>query len=494
MDGSNITETTQADQIINYLKDEANTVLSAVLGSTSLQAFNITSQGNMPYIWQDPANLTFNAKTYEWIEGSMRANTMPHQFDPGTNFTNRYLNLASKIGWSLSSADQAKLNKAYQNASQQQAALLNVWQAQIGELPAGKQPINGITEIITATWANPPTTLEALKNSINPNQLLNKVPASGEPVIPVLMNWINAIEESIPLQNQVTMNNAYLGLAINAIQYPTNASNLAERITKNPSAQVNGGLTLNNGNVEPAYSVANPVNEIENALANANSKIEMAMSVKRTSSEEFDVSISGGTSFSIPVLDFLSVGIGGSANYFSSDIATSSNETYVKMTYPGVNLINFGPAIFQQAGSVENWFWMSPLEEALKNGYPAKDVSGFKFATQPPITDFSGNGPFGYLAGAAVAGYPTVEITVKSADYQKIEKTLEQTVKTKVSFLGIPLGGGSESTYSHSVKTDSSSSTVTITLTPPDQTVAGKLTDASAWVLGVQPVFPASNG
>ncbi|MFY0310299.1 hypothetical protein ACFMBG_10475 [Leisingera sp. D0M16] len=477
MDGSNFNEVTPADQIIDYLKDQANTILSSALGSSKLQGFAVTSLGNMPYVWQDPSTLKFNTQTYTWIKSNLRSSTVPYQFDPGTDFTNQYLNTASKIGWSLSSGDQAKLNAAAANATQQQAAVLNTWQSQMGELPPGKQPIDGIAEIITTEWADPPTTLTALQNSINPDQLLNKVPASGGPVVPVFMNWINALGAAVPLQNQITMNNAYLKRAIQAIQQPS---------------ETNGGLTLNDGSVEPAYAVSTPVADIENALKNASNKIELSMDVKRATSDEFQVSISGGGGFSVPVFDFLTLDVGGSSSYFSSDIATTSNETTVNMTFTGVNLVNYGPPAFSQAGQTKYWFWMDPVNEAIKNGYPAKDVSAFKFVSQPPVSDWGDSGPFGYLAGAAISNYPSIEIVVKSSSYQQIEKTFQQSASVGISFFGIRLGGGKEGSYSHSVTTDSSSSTVKITLTPPASMVAGTVVDSRGWVLGVQPIFPAS--
>jgi hypothetical protein len=132
---------------------------------------------------------------------------------------------------------------------------------------------------------------------------------------------------------------------------------------------------------------------------------------------------------------------------------------------------------------------MEPITNAISNG--TQDVSGFKFSPNPQI-DFSKTGPFGYLTGAAIATYPTVAITVTGSDYQSIATTFQQSTSFSVSFLGIPLGGGSESTYSHDVKTNSSAQSVTITLTPPAQTVAGQLTKSMAWILGVETEYPAA--
>jgi len=354
---------------------------------------------------------------------------------------------------------------------------LNVWKQQMGTLPAGDNPIDGIGEIITTNWAKPPTTLEKLRNSTDVNKILNNVPLSGGPVVPVFMNFLNALGDANVLQSLVTENRAFLTLALGAISSPS---------------ETNGGLPLSDGSTVPAYRVANSVSDILNALKNKGSKIELSMSVNRQTEDEFQVSIAGRAGFSIPVGIFFSVDVGGSASYFSSEIATSSNETTVNMTYTGVNLINYGPPPFSQAGETKNWFWMDPLTQAIRNGYPAKDATGFKFAAEPPVLDFSEKGPFSYLAGTAIANYPSVEIVVKSANYKKIENSFKQSASVGMSFLGIPLGGGSQGTYSHHATSDSASSTVTITLTPPPSMVAGNTNDSVGWILGVQPMFPAA--
>ncbi|MBN4078332.1 hypothetical protein JYT29_03310 [Nitrospina gracilis] len=474
-----MSETTNASKIIDALKSEANETLASVLGSTPLEAFNITDLGNFPYVWQNPSNLKFNKKTYTWIKSNLRADTTPLQFDPGTDFVNQYLQQATNIRWSLSEADQATLNKAAANATQQQAAVLNAWKSAMGSLPDpdGGLPIDSIANIITTTWADPPTDLNTIKTSLNLGKLLNKTPASGAPVLPVFVSWLNALGSSLALQNNVTMNNGYLDRAIDAIQNPTTE---------------NGGLAVDDGKIYPAYQVANQVSEIENALK-AGSPVTLDMKVSRSTTDEFEVTITGQTGFKIPILEYFDVGVGASADYFSSDIATTDNTTTVSMSFPGVNLVNYGPVAFTQAGTSESWYWMDPIRAAVENGFPAADVSDYKFATEPTISDFDDTGQFGYVVGVAIAGYPTVTITVESASYQKIQKTFEQTVSSSVSFLGIKLASASESTYSNKVEVDESKSTVTITLSPPPSLVAGNVVDSVGWVLGVQPMYPAAS-
>ncbi|MFN7398200.1 MAG: hypothetical protein ACK5SX_03840 [Sandaracinobacter sp.] len=118
-------------------------------------------------------------------------------------------------------------------------------------------------------------------------------------------------------------------------------------------------------------------------------------------------------------------------------------------------------------------------------------MSGFKFAPAPGI-DFSAAGPFGYLMGVAISSYPSIQITVKSSNYQQIAQTMSQTASSSIGFLGIELASASESTYSNKVKTDASSSSVTIDMSPPPTLVAGTVNAATGWILGVQPTSPAA--
>jgi hypothetical protein len=464
-----------ASQIIDMLKSQANDILGSAVGSVPLRAFATGANGGLPYNWQDSLNVTlFNKKTYDWIGSGLKAGGGPVGQD-GV-FTNLYIRALSSVSWSLSEADQATLNRDQERATQQAMALQNAWIAAFGGLPAGDNPINAIATEIATKWANPPATLTAIKNSINLDQLLNTTPAAGEPVRPVFVNWLNALGASVSLQNNVTMNNAYAARALAAVQSPS---------------ENNGALKLNDQSLVPAYQVSTPVNVIQNAMNAGTPKIVLDMTVQRSSESEFTVKASGGTSFAVPVLEFLSVGVSAHANYFASDIATASNTTTVHMEFPGVNLVNFGPVNFQETGASKYWFWMDPIREAIRNRGRETVVSGFKFAPDPGI-DFSAAGPFGYLQGVAISSYPTIVVTVKSADYRRIQQTFEQSVSSRVSFLGITLASATESTCSNKVSVDAASSTVTITISPPPTLVAGTSNDQRGWVLGAQPVYPAA--
>ncbi len=402
------------------------------------------------------------------------SNNTPKELDQ--SFNSVYIDAFSKVAYSLSSADQATLNQAHQDATNKQLALLNAWKQAYGSFPEGKgQPIDLITSEIASNWADPPTTLTKIQGSTNINQLLNNTPASGKPIIPVLANYLNALGGAISLENNSTMNQAYLGRALKAVQSPT---------------ADNGGLQTDDEVYHPAYQMATQLADILNGLKNTGNVISLKMSVSRFSETEFSVSVAGSAGFKCPILDLFTLSVDAEASYFSDQIATSSNKIDIELTYTGVTLVNYGPVAYDLSTPDKNWYWTKPIQDAIKNGI--SDVSGFKFSPKPQI-DFSESGPFGFVTGVAISNYPSVKITVKSSNYESIEKTFEQKVKVGLSFLGIPLGiKGSESTYSHDVSVDSSSQTTTITLNPPTELIAGNSVDSVGWVLGVQTEYPGA--
>ncbi|WP_299617257.1 lamin tail domain-containing protein [uncultured Tenacibaculum sp.] len=463
--------TVQAEAIIAELRSQASKLLGTALGSKELSEFATGGEGNFPYYWQNPNNLQFNLKTLKWINSLLAPDQVPYEFAPGSTFTNQFIKALAAISYSLSKADQTVLNDANSNAVDQQGALLRQWNEIYG-LPSGNHPIDEIMSTICNEWASePPVTLMDIQSATNLNQLLGNTPASGKPILPLLANYLNALGSAVSLQNAVSLNNGYLAKALDAVQ--------------NPSAK-NGGLTIGS-ETYPAWEVATPISDIINSLKSSN-KIELNTEVSRYDEEQFTVSVSGGTGFRIPILSFFTLGIGGNASYFQDEIAISENSISINMTYSGPTLVQYAPLAFEKSTN-KNWFFMEPILDAIKN--KDNDVSGFKFSPNPQI-DFDRNGDFGLTSGVAIANYPSIVIKVTGSNYERIEKEFRQETKVKMSFLGIPLGSASQSTYKHSVKVDASSQSVTITLDPPAELVAGTNVDSMGWILGAITEFPGA--
>ncbi len=467
----------EAVEILETLRLQAAQIVSAALGTATLSNFATTGLGNFPYMWENPANLEFNQKTYDWINANLKANTTPSEQASGSNFTNIFANALASTTYTLSSADQAELNTAARNATIQQGALLKSWRDAYGSLPAakpGETPTDVIVNIILTDWAtNPPATLTEVQNAKNLNALLGNTPASGQPILPIFSNWVNALGASVSLQNAVSMNNGQKNAALDAVRNPTLA---------------NGALSIA-GKLQPAYRVATPTSSILNGLAAAGNSAVVKMTVSRFSSSEYSVKVTGQAGFKIPILSFFTMNVGGNASFFQEKIATQSNSIEMELTFTGVTLAQYAPVSYNDATN-QDWFFMSPINDAIAAG--KDDVSSFKFKPDPRI-DFSEDGPFGLMNTIVFSNYPNVKIVVKSAEYKSIATTIEQSASVGLSFLGIPLGlGGKEATYSKKVKTESSSESVTITLDAPPELVASSVVDSEGWILGVVTEYPAS--
>jgi hypothetical protein len=464
-----------APAILDELTKQAKAIVGAVF-KQPLVSFQPGARGNFPYYWTDPDTLAFNTLTYQWINNSMISDVPPIQQMPGSLFTNSVQNVLAKVTYQLSTADQAKLNQAYANAKDQQMTLLTLWRQTYGTLPPlGKSltEIDAVMAIVTSTWATPPTTLTAMQVSRNLNNLLNTAPASGKGLLPVVANYVNALGDSVTLANAQVMSNGYVSQALSALQSP---------------AADNGGMQLNDGTnlYYPSYAVTTPIADIINGLKATGNAVTLNMDVSLASDSEYSVSVNGGAAFSIPIGDFFGIDVSGSASYFHDKIVSGAASVSIQMSFTGVTVVNFSPVAFNESSGL-NWYLVQPILDAIAN--KGQDVSGFQFSPDPD-TDFSANGSFGILQGVAISNYPSVTITVQTASYDSIQTTFEQQVSTSLSFLGIPLGGGSESTYSHSASSNAATSTVKISFTPPQTLVAGTSTTSQGWVLGVATYYP----
>lgn len=467
-----------ANQIIDYLRQQANTALAASLGSTPLVSFEVGGGGLFPYSYVDQSNPTLmNQSSYNWVNNNLLNNNSPVQQKPGSYFTNEMIAALSAITYQLSAADQATLNAALANATAQQTALLTNWLANVGPFPTTpfSKPIDNVMNAIATTWATPATTLQQMQNSVNLNMLLNAAPASGQVIMPQISAFLNAVGSSVSLQDAQISNMAYVTQALRALQFP---------------AIANGGILTNDnsGKYYPGYNFTTPWNSIINGLRDASNAITVSMNVSIANSSQYQVDISGGASFAIDFDAFFSLGVSTNANYFHDEIMNSASSVNVQLTFPGLTMVNFQPTIFNKSTGL-GWYFMDPINQALQNA--GHDVTGFQFSPNPGI-DFSNNGPFGITQGVAICNYPTVQITVQSSNYQSIQTTFQSQTTTQLSFLGIPLGGATVSTYQNSVSVNASSSTVTINLTPPPNLVAGTQNSSVGYILGVQTSFPAA--
>ena len=78
-------------------------------------------------------------------------------------------------------------------ASEMAELLMQQWKKAFGTVPKGTyEPIDGVLDVICNTWANPPTTVDALERATDLRSVFNTIPTAGVDMIPNLSKYLNA--------------------------------------------------------------------------------------------------------------------------------------------------------------------------------------------------------------------------------------------------------------------------------------------------------------
>ena len=459
-------------------RQQGKFVEAASLSARQWQAFQVGALGNFPYYWQDPSNLKFNKKTYEWISAGLRANASPVQLDQP--FTNLYISALSKVGYNLSSDDTARLAQVEQEVLARQATLLKAWQSAYGEIPprsGDMEPIDVIIYRITQTWASPPTSLQQLQAAPDLSEKLNRVPPSGMSLLPALAGYLDALQSNSSLINQVTMNRAYLQQALAAVQSPSASS---------------GAIETNDGLLRPAYFVSTPLQWILDSLnsTDRDNALTYHMTAARDTPTECSVGVNHAVPDKIRIEDFLSIETEDGKDLFKDLIIPDRAKADIEITFMGLTTVNFGPADFSMA-DMKNWYWISPINEAIVNS--GKGISGFSFSPMSQI-DFGITGPFGFLTGVTISKSASLKITSSPDNRQTITRALQASPSVHVKFLTMPIGTIANQSLRHDISVVSQahdSSTVINLISLPDRT--DDSLDSAAFVICVHTDYPSAD-
>ena len=453
------------------------------------------SQGGFPWFWQD-ANGNFNANTFDYL--SRRATPGQHGgVALGDSFLNAYSGTLQDLTWKLSTADQALLNKTQLAASVQAGAVVTAYQQAIGpitpdQLAAAAKvlgyPPQKVDYVIGYAlgyqWSGQalktgaaPLSYQAIASARNLNALLPNMPPTAGSVLPAVSNYLQVTNSIVSLEDSSSNAMWLRGQLLNNTQQPSLTNGGVQTVSSNGVLAVRPGYTIN---MAPA--------DILNSLSNAGTSLTITMNASRQSANELSVDIEGHTGFTLP-LDFIGISISASAQYSLFEASGSGAAATVSMTFPGLTVVPVGPSEWQQdtgSNGTVGWFYKTPVAQAAAAG----GGTGWSFSPMPPY-DFAPGGDFGWLAALVISGYPTITITYTEGSYAEFSKTFAQKFSAEVSLFGIPLGGGSESTFSGESSSSSQDGTFTITMTPPAQTATVNPLDQRAYVIGAQVSYAA---
>lgn len=468
----------------------------ALLLPKGFRTFSVGQQGNFPYYWQDPSNLSFNARTYKWISSGVKIKSQAVSLN-GV-FINRYLQMISKINYVLSTSDQVRLNEIYQRSSNEQRRLLVAWKQVFGSIPRavdGVQPITQILGKITTEWADPATNISALRKANDFRETLNKVPEGAGEIVTKLGKFLAATEDQSELLEKVVRNNGDLARAIEAIQTPDAA---------------NGAIVTSLHQMQPAINILTDVDDIEAGLANTNPSSEIELSFQSHVDAYGDVNfkLAGKTIPDLAPAELLSIETvdkmddnaqretsetGGSEDDpFATETTraaigvTASAQSEISFSFSGATVVEFEIPAFE-AETGKNWYWLQPLLDAQANC--EADVSGFKFGHEPKI-DFSEDGQFGFVKSVIISRLPSIKVITTEEHVKKLKQEFDQTNGRSLNALGQNLGQIEEKGgYSAAFHDGAAEQLI---LSPPPQKYAKPNMASRAFVLGCEVVFPLS--
>lgn len=465
----------QATLLAEYITQLRNQAADLFGASVAASLVPVQYNGDLNWSWTTGAG-DVNQLTYNYISGAVT--TSPSggdmvQVGGAGSLTNLYQQLVNAITWEFGAKDNATLQAAMTQSQTQATSLVSTYVGTFGApTPAQMTAAQAVNPLIANTldyivnymagymWAGIPTgkpalSLYTMQTTPNLRALLQYAPASAQPVIQGLVAYLNALGPGAALTDKQSLGSYTL-------------QQLKNNLT--PSA-ANGGIQLSNP-PSSAYYLGYGSNmqpsQILQDLSNTSQSVTVKFSSQASSQSSYNIAFSGQAGFNWGGA-LLGISAGTS---FKGDVAAqqgSGTSTVITMTYPGVTIVPFFPAAWQQAsGGSTGWFYEAAIHQAWVNSQAQSPDSGFTFKNGVPAGITLGKDGLGYLSAAVVSGYPTITVNFTQGNYQQFSSWLSTHTQVSVSLFGfIPLGSSSVDTYTASASQSSGQTGFTLTLTPP---------------------------
>jgi len=458
---------------ITELKEQAATVLGSVVAATLVP---VEYNGDFNWSWND-GTTKLNQPSYNYISGAVTASTdQPGAVQVGAagSLALQYQQLVNGIAWQFSSADNSTLQTATTQSGTQGNQVVSTYVSAYGApTPAQITAAQLIVPSIVTTldyivlyragyvWSGTPTgtiglSLYTMQQSESLRTLLQYAPPSAQQTVQAIVAYLNALGGATRLMDMQSLG---------AFTLQQIKNNLI------PSA-TNGGIALFNPpstNAYLGYASNVTTGQILQDLSNTSQTVTLSFTAQKSEDSSYNIAFSGGASLNF-FGDLLDIS---ASTSFRGDVAGqqgSGSSTTITMVYPGVTIIPFFPAAYQQnSGATQGWFYEAIIYQALqsfKAGAGAQ--TGFSFVNAVPGGISLGPDGLAYLKALVVSGYPTITVEFSQGNYNSFSSWLSTHTQVSVSLFGfIPLGGSSVDSYTAEAKQSSTGSGFTLTMTPP---------------------------
>ncbi|HKI00854.1 MAG TPA: hypothetical protein VKK31_02625 [Thermoanaerobaculia bacterium] len=451
----------------------------------NLLPVNEASLGDLPWFWQNGTN--FNKLSYEWINNIFVHSNDGNVGTSGEPLTTAYLNVLDDITFVLDAADQAAVNNANLKAAVTANTLISDWTTTQGPFPPNvttqAAELAFITSQVVTSWGTPGLLLGTFRNSTNPTALLPNIPLGAEQIVADLMEYLNVTSPVENIQSAVLSSNNQLKQTKNNVD-PVNE----------PATATAGFMEIvdDKGNMQvvPEITIVESTAQILNALLPSSGGTSFSAKYTATAQNSSTVQVTsaaiGAVGVGAPDLFLAFKSESSSFNMFS--FASSLTSCEVTLLFNGVT--TFTPTYSPYNVSTGfGWWNPDPIEQAAN---PAPNQSGYNFTPTPPF-NFGVNGNFGVISRLLISQQPIISLTYSTSDFAAFQEVFQQDSKWGITFLGIGLGGGSSSYYQAQTSQDSSTGTVTLTMSPVGITTPITPTDQLAYVVGAQILWPGAS-
>ncbi|UZN48404.1 hypothetical protein KZ686_11425 [Cupriavidus cauae] len=376
--------------------------------------------------------LTLKVLDFPTIDGGNGAKTL----DSTDSYSGLYMRLLKSASYQLSSADNTRVQKALDDAAAQQQALISAWEDAYGPIRLDGTGFANkalyINDVVRKEYGNDPSRLDGS-------------------VRIVYLTWALAAAPALTVkQAQFDALQRLSAAAANVL---------------NPSAS-NGGLQVEDGSYVAAFDNIPTPTELLGRLRNAGNTVTVKASVACSESGTTSMSAGGGAGVTIP-LDFLSISVGGSAQYNLDKMMSRNQSMSIEMAFTGVTPISPSPRVLSANGQ-SGWYDKVIVDELARNK-AGEDFTGFYLSSDEwkGRAVFGPQGRFTRARTLVLSQRPTVTLRFHKADASSVKSMFQENVGVKLNLFGlIPLGHAEQSYKTTSARSDDASGDVVVTFGP----------------------------
>lgn len=391
----------------------------------------------------------------------------------GSDFITQYNGILQNIVYAFSPADQKTMATEASNASNEIQSVIDTWETDMGTItpteisdskcvPANK--LGYIAYKVQDTWGGD----------------VNKIPSA--------MNQFKMAYQTYQVAAQVSFQLQSASAAAMAKLVAARANSL------NGTAK-NGGLQTGATNYHAPFGPFPRQNKINGDLQTLTNKAEIKMSMSQFSSKQTSLKVSGGASFSIPVLDLLSIDFGASASYSLDTFASSGSSVDIDIVYEGITFVGAPlTAANLTTNNLKGWYDNQIITQAIGNTDQSQTGYSLTGSTYPVSKYFGTGKEFARIKTWVISQQPKISMTFCNADTSSVTSHFQENASVGIKLFGLFNIGGAKQSYSVSkVDTTSKAGCVTVEMGPSKIIGTTPSDSATAYVIGGVPSYPPSD-